>query len=103
MKALKLEGRSAVLVEIPKADISDELKALQAIIGGYIETVRFAADAVMLVDEDGYVKCLPPNPAATLVAGKVILGTALLVGLAVNHEGDVYFTDFPERYYKESA
>lgn len=103
MKALKLEGRSAVLVEIPKADISDELKALQAIIGGYIETVRFAADAVMLVDEDGYVKCLPPNPAATLVAGQVILGTALLVGLAVNHEGEVYFTDFPERYYKESA
>lgn len=103
MKAIILEGYQAVVVNIPKADTRDELKALQNIIGGYIETFRVAEDAVLLVDEDGYVKCLPPNPAATLVAGKVILGTALLVGLAVNDDGEMYFTDFPERYYKKNA
>jgi hypothetical protein len=92
-----------VLVEIPKVDIRDELKALRAIIGGYIETVHIAADAVLLVDEDGYVKCLPPNPAATVFARQMILGTALLCGLAVNADGEMYFSDRPERYYKESA
>lgn len=103
MKAIRLEGYQAVVVNIPKADTRGELKALQNIIGGYIETFRVAEDAVLLVDEDGYVKCLPPNPAATLVAGKVILGTALLVGLAVNDDGEMCFTDFPERYYKKNT
>ena len=98
MKAIKFEGRKNSLVNIPAMDIRDETKALQNIIGGYLEAVRISEDAVMLVDEDGYVKCLPPNPAATLVAGKVILGTALLVGLAVNDDGELYFTDVPKRF-----
>ena len=103
MKALKIEGRRVELVEIPETNVRDELKALQTIIGGYIETVRIAVDAVMLVDEDGYVKCLPPNPAAAVLAGQMILGTALVCGLAVNEDGEMYFSDCPECYYKENA
>lgn len=76
MKALKFAGRKIEIVSIPPMDIRDETKALQNIIGGYIETVRLADDAVMLVDEDGYCKCLPPNLAASAFAGQVILGTA---------------------------
>ena len=98
MRALLFQGKEIAVVNIQKGDIRDETKALQAIIGGYIETVRIAEDAVMLVDEDGYCKCLMPNPAASAFAGQVILGTALVVGLAENADGELYFTDFPKRY-----
>ncbi len=98
MKAIKFEGRKNSLVNIPAMDIRDETKALQNIIGGYLEAVRISEDAVMLVDEDGYVKCLPPNPAASAFAGQMILGTALVVGLAENADGELYFTDVPARF-----
>lgn len=106
MIALRFQGRKIDTVNIQQTDIRDETKALQAIIGGYIETVRLADDAAMLVDEDGYVKCLPPNPAASSFAGRLIVGTALVVGLAENADGELYFTDCPHRYgfaQKENA
>lgn len=98
MKTLKFEGRCIERVEIPQMDIREELKALQHIIGGYIEVVRIADDAVMLVDEDGYCKCLPPNPAASAFTGQMIVGTALVVGVVANEDGEQFFTDAPERY-----
>lgn len=98
MKALLFQGKEIAVVSIKNCDIRDETKALQSIIGGYLEAVRIAEDAVMLVDEDGYCKCLPPNPAASMFAGQVILGTALVVGLAENADGELYFTDFPKRF-----
>lgn len=98
MKALKFEGSSIKPIEIAQMDVYDETKALQTIIGGYLEAVRLSEDAVMLVDEEGYCKCLPPNPAASLLSGRRILGTALVVGLAENADGELYFTDCPSRY-----
>ena len=103
MKVLKFEGRKITLVEIPKMNIHDELKASQNMIGGYIETICISKDAVMLVDEDGYCKCLPPNPSASAFAGQMIVGTALVVGTAANADGDLYFTDVPKRFTKENA
>ena len=98
MIALKFEGTKISAINIGNMDIRDQTKALQHIIGGYLEAVRIADDAVMLVDEDGYCKWLPPNPAATAFAGQMILGTALDVGLAENAEGELYFTDVPARF-----
>ena len=98
MKALLFQDKEIAVVNIQKGDIRDETKALQAIIGVYIECVRTADDAVMLVDEDGYCKCLMPNLAASAFAGQVILGTALVVGLAENADGELHFTDLPKRY-----
>lgn len=98
MTALRFQGRKIDTVNIQQTDIRDETKALQAIIGGYIETVRLTEDAVMLVDEDGLAKCLPPNPAASAFSGQLIVGTALVVGLAENAAGELYFTDCPHRY-----
>lgn len=98
MKALRFEGTKISVINMGNMDIRDQTKALQTIIGGYLEAVRIADDAVMLVDEDGYVKCLPPNPAASAFAGQMILGTALVVGLAENANGELYFTDVPKRF-----
>ena len=105
MKAIRFEGRKIDAVNLGTMDIRDQTKALQRLIGGYIEVVRIADDAAMLVDEDGYCKCLPPNPAASLFAGRLILGTALVVGIAENEDEELYFTDCPKRFglAKENA
>lgn len=49
------------------------------IIGGYLEPVRLPAGGdILLVDEDGFAKQLPPNGAATKLAGRPIVGPALM-------------------------
>lgn len=86
MKALKLEGRTHETVEV-----ENTLEALQAEVGGYIETVRLRVDnAVMIVNEEGLLLGLPYNAAASALAGQPIVGTALVVGV----DGDE-FTDAP--------
>lgn len=86
MKALKLEGRTHETVEV-----ENTLEALQAEVGGYIETVRLRVDnAVMIVNEEGLLLGLPYNAAASALAGQPIVGTALVVGV----DGDG-FTDAP--------
>lgn len=99
MKAIQFGFSHAALVDIPASDTRDELTALQNIIGGYIETIRIKDDAVLLVDEDGLMKGLMPNPTATNYVGRIILGTALLVGLTKNENGEMVFSDVPEHFY----
>jgi hypothetical protein len=58
------------------------LEELQAHVGGYIEPLyrtHCKPGNVMLVDEDGLSKGLPPNNRASLKAGRPIVGTALIV------------------------
>ena len=86
MKALKLEDRTHEIIEI-----ENTLEALQAAVGGYIETVRLrVGDAVMIVNEEGLLLGLPYNTLASGFAGREIVGTAIIVG--VNGEE---FTDIP--------
>ena len=87
MKALKLEGRSIIT-----ADIENTLEALQAAVDGYIEAVTLVQDrAVMIVNEEGLLRGLSPNPIASAVANTQIVGTAIVVGV----DGEE-FTDVPE-------
>ena len=75
MRILVCEPKKLPYVkEIPK-----ELEAMQEIVGGYIETVDFEdvyyegqSGAVILCNEDGIGRELPPNRA---VNGDLILGT----------------------------
>jgi len=91
MKALKVEGRS-----ITEADIPNTLEALQATVDGYIETLQLVPDqAVMIVNEEGLLKDLEVNTFASAIAGTMIVGTALIVGV----DGDE-FTDIPEDIVK---
>ena len=98
MKALKIENRKVTLIEIANSTPDEELHALQTAVGGYIETVTLAEDAVMIVDEEGLLKALNQNALASLVARQQIVGTAVIVGLTVNADGERVFCDCPERY-----
>ena len=91
MKALKVEGRS-----ITETDIPNTLEALQAAVGGYIERLQLVPDqAVMIVNEEGLLKDLEVNTFASAIAGTLIVGPALIVGV----DGDE-FTDIPEDIVK---
>ena len=70
-----------------------ELKAMQDIVGGYIETVPAALAAgwsheqgvglTLIINEEGKLLGLPLNPLATDMAGicnDVIVGNAILMG-----------------------
>ena len=87
MKALRLEDRSIIT-----ADIENTLEALQAAVDGYIESVTLIPDkAVMIVNEEGRLRGMTPNPIASAVANTQIVGPAVVVG--VNGEE---FADIPE-------
>ena len=87
MKTLKLEGKS-----ITETDIENTLEALQKAVDGYIETVTLVQGrAVMIVNEEGLLHGMSPNPIASLAACTQIVGPAVVVGV----DGDE-FTDVPE-------
>ena len=87
MKALKLEGRS-----ISEVEIDNTLEALQKAVDGHIETIGIVpGEAVMIVNEEGRLRGMAPNPIASAFADSDIVGPALIVGV---DEDD--FTDVPE-------
>lgn len=58
--------------------ISDTLENMQKIVGGYIESVRIAKDAAMIVNEEGILRNLPINLSC---AFPNIYGDAFFVGV----------------------
>lgn len=62
----------------------------------YIVPVKSVPDqAVMIVNEEGVLRGMSPNPSASLTAGRPIFGNALVVGV----NGDE-FTDIPDDVLK---
>ena len=68
-------------------EIDNTLEALQAEVGGYIETVTVTCDACIVVNEEGMLNDLPFN---SRLFGLQLFGTVLLVGV----DGDE-FCDLP--------
>jgi hypothetical protein len=63
-----------------KAD--DYITEARALIEGWIEQVYCIINGkkgVMLVDEEGLLKMLPRNPAASAIAGRPIVGTVIVL------------------------
>lgn len=58
-------------------DIPNTLEELQAAVGGYIETVTFASDAVVICNEEGRLQGLPHN---CTFLGVDFVGPILIVG-----------------------
>ena len=75
-------------------NVSNTLKNLQNLVGGYIETVPISEDSVMIVDEEGMLKNYQHNDLASYISGVHIYGTALIVGV----DGEE-FTDCPEQFF----
>lgn len=90
MKAVKIEAHS-----VTEIDVENTLEALQEAVYGHIETVpirHISPDkAIMIVNEEGLLRGLAPNRTASLYADRLIVGTALVVGV----DGEE-FTNVPE-------
>ena len=99
MKALKIDTDGTMQpVGITGDTIEQQNDSIYEHLGGYFDTVRLSDDAIMLVDDEGLLKCLPMNPAAMMISGyPMLVGTALIVGLMPTEDGDV-FTDCPQRF-----
>lgn len=58
-----------------KWDFSD----FQSLVGGYVEVVRLDKSKVALVNEEGLLIGLPPNPTASALLGIPVVGTVVVV------------------------
>lgn len=56
-------------------EIDNTLTALQALVGGYIETVRLSKSIVIVINEEGRLRGMKPN-ALGLVGPMVCVGVA---------------------------
>lgn len=72
-------------------DIPNTLEELQATVGGYIETVTIASDAVIICNEEGRLQGLPHN---CRIFGVDFVGPILIVG-----RDDEDFTDLKPEYF----
>ena len=96
MKAIRKEpGCAPELI-----DIDNTLKALQTEVGGYIETVTIASDAVVICNEEGRILGLPDN---CRVCGVDFVGTILVVGRNKDEFCDVPEADFLMYHLREES
>lgn len=50
-----------------------------AFLQGWVEVINVRRGAWLMVDEEGRLKSLPVNHAATLIAGRTIVGNAIFI------------------------
>lgn len=82
---------------IQEAEIDNTLAALQNEVDGYIENVTLVPEkAAMIVNEEGHYLGMGINLMATAIAGMMIVGPAIIVGV----EGENY-SDIPEEILKK--
>ena len=97
MKAIKIytDGETE-LVDITGKDVSEQNDSIYEHLDGYFDIVRYARDAVCLVDDEGFLKEKPINLGAMVATGYPgpLVGTALIVGTRPGPEGDE-FCDVP--------
>ena len=101
MRAIKIEpeGETAV-IEITGSDVEQQNDSIHEHLGGYFDIVRLGPDACLLVDDEGLLKELQPNPLAMMITGHpMLVGTALIIGTQPGPEGEE-FCDAPERFVK---
>lgn len=94
MKAIrKKPGCAPEIIEV-----ENTLKALQAEVGGYIETVTIASDAVIICNEEGRLCGLPYN---CRFVGVDFVGPILVVGRNKDEFCDVPEADFLMYHLRE--
>ena len=86
MRALIKEPRKNAVIK----DIKNDLKELQGIVGGYIETVTITSDAVVICNEEGRLLGLPYN---CNICGADFVGTIVLAGVQGDEFTDLGWTE----------
>lgn len=77
MNALLINNHS-----LEEIEVENTLEALQKQVGGYIETLTLIpGKAVMIVNEEGLLLGFGLNSVASMIAGRKIVGPALIVGM----------------------
>ena len=80
---IKPDGTVDQMPEPANGDEGFSLEQLQTAVGGYIEPVYSpvadAADKALLADEEGLIKQLEPNPAASILAARPIVGNLVVL------------------------
>ena len=76
MKKIKTFVKVPGSENIIAVGIDNDLESFQRLVGGYIETVPFEGDLVMIINEEGKLRELPPN---FIWRGDCIVGTAVFV------------------------
>lgn len=99
MKVVLLkQGGSAEITEI-----EDSLESYQSVVGGYIETLYFSTDPVVLIcNEEGKVYGLPYNRAIKNDHGEIvdiIAGEAFICGLS-EESFDSLSNELAEKYFE---
>lgn len=74
VRGLKI-SHDGIITIVPIESLDD----MQAVVGGYIETVELH-QAVMCVNEEGLIMKLPVNRLASSMAGHLIVGNVLILG-----------------------
>ena len=83
--------------EQPKLiDIENSLEALQAAVGGYIETITVTSDACIICNEEGRLLNLPFN---CKLCGKNFVGPLLVVGVDGDEFTDLYRPECTARLF----
>ena len=59
------------------SELSNELKPMQELVGGYIETVTLSPDAVLICNEEGKLNGLKANRR---LGGDILVGTFFISG-----------------------
>ena len=97
-----MSAKISVIIKQPgrvpyKTAISPTLENLQKTVGGYIETVTIAEDAVIICDEEGRLMGLPHNCE---VCGIDFVGTIVFAGVAGEDFADfpIVFQDFKKMF-----
>lgn len=87
LKAVKLASDSPLLMPVqgkatpvmPANGTDFTLREAQKMVGGYVEVVYLRDGRILLADEEGLLKGLPLNRAASRMAGRPIVGPALVM------------------------
>jgi hypothetical protein len=56
----------------------DDLKTMQAMVGGYIEPVRLNRESTLFVNEEGLLMGLKLNPRLSLLADRPLVGNGFI-------------------------
>jgi hypothetical protein len=82
MAARKKKTIRVVVIPVEGAarveEIPDDLKTMQALVGGYVELVRLERGLELWVNEEGLINELPLNRLASTLATRLIVGTAFV-------------------------
>lgn len=90
-KKSKTADKIRVIVKDPgrapeEREVPNTIEALQALVGGHIETVPLSHNAVILVNEEGKLRGMAPN---VMYFDDVLVGPVVIVGVRGEKFADV--------------